>query len=479
MVHSGSAALGVSKIIEQRYARFKASWLLHLSAMRQLSKMRNAKWRKLAFDEFSGRAAHTLAIMGPYFVIFGGFGGTRWDNDGWGIEEKRTPVLLHLDALRNHDLPRAQRRSNITPDEEGDIPSGRYGHSMNRAKIKGKDFCIMFGGFLGGTFARACNELYLLSLQRYGDEHALLRWNRIAVPARRGRDKTLRPRGLHAAAVVRSSNVLYVFGGISNGQSISNFDSLRLNDMDDGWTDVATRANGRPPSPRYGCTMTPVPSGKLIVVGGCNGADFFHEGTELPSPYIFDTEQNTWSQVSVSGPPVHRRCHVAEFIAGHLVILGGFRRSGGSIQFDAGSEPILMREVHHGHWSVSLQKVQESRAQPAQRFGHASLSWGGQILICGGWAEDTRRAVADVYALDFCPGLPEPLRENIADKVGRAQTQLHSAEADSILADESFLETTSAWAFQLLHFVVLLPGLTLMILYQLFMSPVNKAMGRK
>jgi hypothetical protein len=172
------------------------------------------------------------------------------------------------------------------------------------------------------------SDSYILDLRKY-------KWTKLVDP------KPIEPVAFHSAALVLHperkqtdisffkmpdlmSNTklryegLYIFGGMNGtGECNNDLRILRIGRQAHEW--IEPTVTGRPPSPRYSCTITYYDKTDLLLLhAGRSGGEIFND------LYALDLYTFNWSKVIINdNPPKNRFGHSAEIINDRLLIFGG------------------------------------------------------------------------------------------------------------------------------------------------------------
>lgn len=232
----------------------------------------------------------------------------------------------------------------------GDVPGPRRDHSLSGSGDSG---LFVFGGRAADA---VLDDLWFFDVEAAA-------WTQLKPadkpPARFG----------HNALVIstqRQRPILYVFAG-QNGSVF--FDDLWAYDIASGeWQEV--RADGGPPSGRYGAASTLDGNGRWIISHG------FATAGQLDDTWAFDPGENQWTDISPSGRrPVGRSLMRSSWDGGkeRLLLFGG----------QSTSAPFLADQ-----WKLQGDSwIQiDVRAGPSPRHSYAAAfdaAVGGIILVGG------------------------------------------------------------------------------------------------
>jgi hypothetical protein len=163
----------------------------------------------------------------------------------------------------------------------------------------------------------------------------------------------------HAAALLRDGEVLIVAGGTA---------SAELYDPTTGTFTTTGRMSTAP----WAATATLLPSGKVLVAGGCCDTNGF---SSLGSAELYDPSSGTWSPTG--SMQVARRWHTATLLAGgQVLVAGGYD----DVPYP-GNRITTSAELYDpdtGTWSLT-------GSLSVARYNHtATLLPDGKVLVAGG-----------------------------------------------------------------------------------------------
>ncbi len=133
---------------------------------------------------------------------------------------------------------------------------------------------------------------------------------------------------------------------------------------------IATATTVGVPNPRYGHTAVWTGS-RMIVWGGFNGGSYPADAA------AFDPSANSWTVISAVGAPIPRSFHSAVWTGSQVIVWGGYTFSGGGYldtggRYDAVGNSWLATAVTAG--------------TPPGRSNHTAVWTGSEMLIWGGRA---------------------------------------------------------------------------------------------
>ncbi|KAJ7783574.1 hypothetical protein DFH07DRAFT_727086 [Mycena maculata] len=230
------------------------------------------------------------------------------------------------------------------------------------------------------------------------------------------------PRYGHALpATPTASGDLYIFGGLVR-ESARN-DLYLFSSRDQSATLLQTAGEG--PSPRVGHACALV-SNVLIIWGGDTKTDPKSKPTDKQddSLYLLNLVSREWTKVTVYGPaPVGRYGHAVTMALGSKFIVFGGQVDG---------------EFLNDLWSFDLNSLRSratwelcepaSSERPAQRTGHATVTYENRIIVFGGtdgqyhyndtWSFDlTTRKWSELQCIGFIPSPREGHAAALVDDV--------------------------------------------------------------
>eukprot|EP00736_Rhodelphis_marinus_P003482 Rmarinus@m.12956 len=257
----------------------------------------------------------------------------------------------------------------VSPNTIGDPPCPRGAHTCCVVDEK----LYVFGG---ADKKRELNDVSIL-------DSRTMTWT---TPKTKGTAPS--PRFGHAVAVV--GRKAFIFGGLDGTYRVSRGEYFPLNDLmtydadTHAWMKIRTR--GKPPSPRFGHTLTAVGS-VLYVIGGLDDSGCLNDVT------AFDTRSMCWSSVKTSGqPPCARATHTTTAFGDKLFVFGGGSDSGCH-------NDLHCLDLDTMEWT----KVLSTGNIPACRTAHTSTPIVNQLFVFGGGDKDrnARKQYNDVRLYDM------------------------------------------------------------------------------
>ena len=213
------------------------------------------------------RCAHSVVNLGTETgIVYGGFGGTSWRTDGWGIARRAKVFAFAVKTCssRNPSSPKQGKQLDIktkVPVETGDIPCPRYGHTMvNLGENRCGGKALLFGGFREAYFHSPLGDVYTIEWKCSPDEKGngdfedypnkftsleaksldwpsncnILLWKKqndytsSEFLGSRKKSEWRNHRGNHGCAYSWSTKKMYVFGGIRDGAPIGELACLDI-----------------------------------------------------------------------------------------------------------------------------------------------------------------------------------------------------------------------------------------------------------
>ncbi|CAE6939918.1 tea3 [Symbiodinium sp. CCMP2592] len=307
-----------------------------------------------------------------------------------------------VDELWSYDID----TGNWTFQSQGTGPPPRDDHvAVHAAGV------VWIHGGWGGASAGRLNDLWAYNV-------SVKRWNLISNLAG--------PSARYGHVAVYAFGSLWLHGG--NGMTdlgTSLLDELWSYDVETGnWT---FQSKGEGPSPRVDHVAV-YAEGVIWVHGGWGGSD----AGQLNDLWSFHISGGQWSLMNSSEGPASRSYHGVASSGGLIWIHGGW---GGS---EAIFDDVWSYNPESGSWAL-----RSSGARPPKRISHAAVYAAGKLWIHGGYDWDGDQYLSDLWSLDMntvswqVPGNAVSLQEE------------HGLVNDSL--------------DQTLHFLLLLPSVTLML----------------
>ncbi|MCA9704968.1 MAG: hypothetical protein KDK70_03850 [Myxococcales bacterium] len=142
------------------------------------------------------------------------------------------------------------------------------------------------------------------------------------------------------------------------------------------------------PSPRFNAGLTATDDGRVVLFGG-RGAD----GIRLADTWVYDVDQNEWTDQLVVDAPSARDTHTLAYLGGGRVLLFGGNETNGPDEtplsdtwvFDLGTQA----------WTELLPAT-----SPPARFQHAMTAVGEDLVLLQGGRVDFGVELADTWMFD-------------------------------------------------------------------------------
>ncbi|MEM3397385.1 MAG: kelch repeat-containing protein [Thermoplasmata archaeon] len=278
-------------------------------------------WAKVNFSlQPAARQGAALAFAAQVFVAFGGNNGNTFFNDTWvftnGEWTKKSGVnappprafsaiayspsdgMVYVFGGRNgttvfDDFWAYNISADIwTKITTSPAPTQRYGATLTYHQSSGK--LLLFGG---NNSTVLLNDLWEFNPQT----KTWVNRNPLTPPS---------IRYFHATAYAETNAKLYLFGGLGNTGSLSDF--YEYNYTANRWTLLTSV-----PQARYGHIMAYL-SGNLIVAGGTNGASIFSD------TWRFSLSTTTWQQLTLTSQIFAVAFSGIASSQSQVLVLGGF-----------------------------------------------------------------------------------------------------------------------------------------------------------
>lgn len=301
----------------------------------------------------------------------------------------------------------------------GDLPAPRFGHT---SVAQGTSQLIVFGGMASGhsTFsfqpgtpkpaiplpfasnqrgeaerhAECEDELYTLDLETF--EWVQQTGAKGAVPS---------PRYKHSATPIpeRKGRVrMFVFGGCDDEHVALN-DQYSLDCETMEWSEVQT--SGTTPSPRFGHSATWLPSRKILLLGGSNGAKSESEhGAPDPEIPPHKTTKSLLPMCAGACARVREATVASRALSSGDLRPRAARRSPGSVPRRAPRRGLNMLDIDTMTWSQPTARGAGTGAEPSPRCFHSAALCGKNLFVLGGqvhhWLLANNHYVHGTYILE-------------------------------------------------------------------------------
>ncbi len=128
----------------------------------------------------------------------------------------------------------------------------------------------------------------------------------------------------------------------------------------------------------------------MLIFGGSDGKNYFND------LYVLDLEIMAWTQPKVSGPaPSPRMSHTAMQIGTNLVIQGGFCYNEDAQKLAGVKQGTQLKSSYLNDLRILdtdtfvWSRLRVSGTPPLPRYGHSCNISGPDIIIFGGWSEQS------------------------------------------------------------------------------------------
>uniref|UniRef100_A0A7S4D7S8 Uncharacterized protein n=1 Tax=Heterosigma akashiwo TaxID=2829 RepID=A0A7S4D7S8_HETAK len=318
------------------------------------------------------RGGHS-AVVADYQLIV--FGGTSYDGGG-KFSYLNDTCVLDVETM-TWQLVRCG----------GNLPAPRYGHAC---ELVGSRMFVLGGKGKGnGDGGGGC----------FRDVHALDLVDWVWVPIN-ATSTGPSPRFNAASAAV--GRKIVVHGGW-DGEAACLGDLWVFDTDSFAW--VQPRVGGLPPSPRYGHTLTLLPDGRLLALGG---AAVPAPGAGAVAPQYLedlrqlDTETMAWSKPARAGEKLSGRFgHTTTLLDSSALFifggwgLGGLQEKATNNRDGAHSVCAIGIEGNEARYAVPALR---SRKAPEHRYGQTCTRVGSMLLVFGGW--NGQQALSDLIAIE-------------------------------------------------------------------------------
>ncbi|KAI0267960.1 hypothetical protein BGY98DRAFT_925341 [Russula aff. rugulosa BPL654] len=248
----------------------------------------------------------------------------------------------------------------------GEIPTPRWAHST---ALIGTTLLICGGQQKVRERMPNHDTLYLLNL---GTSDPLMsksrEWSRVVVngPGPGGR-------WAHTTTVVGSK--LFVFGGVSGGETTNDMWTLDLNCLKSQplWESFEPTPGNEKPLPRSG-HVSVTTEDRIIIFGGYGCPHYYND------TWSFDISTRTWTELQCTGSiPSPRFSHTAVLVDDVMYVFGGSSNRQGHMD-------LCALQLSTQRWF----KVSNKGTSPNRRVFHAMASDGTRVFVLGGYSPDAR-----------------------------------------------------------------------------------------
>ena len=199
------------------------------------------------------------------------------------------------------------------------------------------------------------------------------------------------PRAFHAAAALGER--LYVFGGhrfLKDAARLHTYGDLwALDTRTWEWRRCGEQADGqlaRAPCARDRAALVPAPDGaSLLLYGGADASN-----RRLDDLWLFDSEHETWTEISSVGPRPRPRCSATRCARPNRLLRFGGDTSGGSAELWSLNVPGITtsEKTYDAPRLATWTALSLDGAAPAPRRAHAAAAAAGKgLVVFGGWTE--------------------------------------------------------------------------------------------
>jgi hypothetical protein len=331
----------------------------------------------------------------------------------------------------------------------------RYGHSIT-ACGPGHAWLLVFGGMQQGGYGGERNDVWVLRAAGSVDGATVYEW--FCPPTSRGGGgggrsggsaaaaaggPAPRPRGYHSACASADGRRVFIFGGISGGDSCDELAVLDTHTWEwqlPGAGAAAEGADAEAPCGRFGASAT-LFDGGVWLLGGGTGGDLLRAGRDLSDVWRLDTEALTWARVAPKNAPPYAanlgRCHSAARVGAKLLLFGGSAHTCGRVSWldlasctfgaprvaplapapapaPTSAAAALLRRVRAPPAFPDLLPGHDGAGAPCARFTHMAALMGTTMVLSSGWtygSDGARRGcLGDVWQLNLAPDAPSRAR---------------------------------------------------------------------
>eukprot|EP01062_Namystynia_karyoxenos_P016242 TRINITY_DN15915_c0_g2_i1.p1 TRINITY_DN15915_c0_g2~~TRINITY_DN15915_c0_g2_i1.p1 ORF type:complete len:441 (+),score=133.26 TRINITY_DN15915_c0_g2_i1:121-1443(+) len=254
---------------------------------------------------------------------------------------------------------------------QGQIPSGRIGHSVCNA---GNGILYLWGGVNESCEAERCSR-YLEDFYRY-DFHRK-EWTQVELT---GQPPT--GRAFHSAVMHRGKVI--IFGGC-NGRG--RFNRISRIDGETGVCEEVQSISGELPATRY-CHTAVEYQGRMLVFGGkCGGRN---SNRRLADMFSFSFDSKEWSVVEPKGEaPSSRSAHTSVIYGNKMLMFGG--RDG---------EGRCCEDFYEFHLDTTVWRKLDCQQSLLMRARHSAVVHNDSLVIFGGWSGKKKLNDLCIYNLD-------------------------------------------------------------------------------
>jgi hypothetical protein len=374
-------------------------------------------------------------------VITGGFSDDRsvtvielkeGGNNNWGWTRLNprclTPPFSFVYGASLTALPSALAKEM----EKDRFMKPNYYHRSGKIINRNVSKAIRFGGFEGGGYSGESNQVWILTIVDYEFEDETLDqfavWEKVETQQQeQEQEHGAKARAYHSATLLYNRYLLIIGGMTSSGSCI---DESILDIEEMKWIDASKVCEGEEkPKGRHGhSAVWDKRRDRLLLFGGGSGYDLLRSGTDnnevwelkmkVEIPQLMNSSSNNrWEWSMIRKNTVHQqerndddvtmnlspseslclgRCHNAMKIGPDSVLFmfgGGRPSTNGVIGYNLATDNFIRPKIHG--------------PLPVPRFtGIATfLETEGYILVHGGFNDNIRRAVLDMFVLDLAPTL--------------------------------------------------------------------------
>lgn len=279
----------------------------------------------------AARRYHTAVWTGYEMIIWGGFDGVTYYNDGYRFN----PVTNAWSAVTTTGAPTA-----------------REGHT---AVWTGSEMVVWGGdnGSPASAFSTGAHYNPITNTWPY----AVATTN---APAAR----------TSHTAVWAPTGEMIIWGGRSTAALNS---GRAYNTVTRAWGTTTITTTGAPAARYFHTAVMGVANGlyRMIIWGGTNGA------SDLSTGGMYNLATGTWAATSATGVPAARQGHTAVWTGGQMIVYGGLNNN---VALAGGSRFVLpSTHIAGGTWSAL-----PTTSAPTARSNHSAVWTGDEMIIWGG-----------------------------------------------------------------------------------------------